>query len=153
MSGSPPGHRRIESEFEVDEYRPLNTWLANSLKNTAVENAMITQHTLFPYQFVQNSPRLNELGEAQMELLSVHYRENPGELSIRKGNASDSLYDSRIEMVRNFLGAAFVDMGRMTIEDAAPGGDGASSERVISILADKEDTSSSGSSDNLSTQL
>ena len=113
---------------------PLNVWLAESVTETAVNRAIIAQQTIYPYHSVPDAPGLNELGRHDLEVLSAHYAENPGRLNIRQGDAPPTLYQARAATVIETLAKAGVDIDRVTIADEFPGGDGMSSERVLTIL-------------------
>ena len=111
----------------------LNARIVESIRDTGINNAIITQHTLFPYHFILNGRELNELGNRDLDVLAVHYRNHPGELSVRRGSATAELYRSRLGLVRDALVKAGVDVDRITMADAMPGGRGMSSEQVIHI--------------------
>ena len=123
-----------EPPSNLDAYGNLNTWLVKTVQDDGVRNAIIAQHTLYPYHFVPHSEDLNSLGTIDLGVLAQHYRDYPGSLNIRRGNASDELYAVRIEAVREMLTLAGVDVERVGISDALPGGDGMPSERVLKIL-------------------
>jgi hypothetical protein len=54
----------------VNEGR-MNTALITSFNDTAMENAIITQRTLYPYHFMTDSDQLNELGNATFQSLQA----------------------------------------------------------------------------------
>ena len=114
--------------------RNLDVELVNSLNNMGVENAIITQHTLYPYHFTPNGENLNELGFRELSILARHFATNEGTLNVRRGGASPELYEARVVCVIEELKKAGVDTGRMKIADGMPGGDGMSSERVVTIV-------------------
>ena len=112
----------------------------------AVRNGVITNRTIFPYHFATGSADLNELGRRDLSILADHYRQYPGLLSVRRQDASEEVYQARTAAVTAFLGCKGVDMTRMQIEDAAPGGPGRSSEEVRALLAcDEEGSPDEGS--------
>ncbi len=112
----------------------LNAWLADSIHNAAMENAIIAQHTLFRYQFVRNAALLNELGKRDLDILAAHFKEHPGRLNIRRGDVAADLYEARVKRVVEVLTKAGVGADAIAIADALPGGDGMPSERVLTIL-------------------
>ena len=114
--------------------RQVNVELMNAFNDIAMRNAIIAQHTLYPYHFVNNSANLNELGQRDLDVLAAHFAENPGQLNIRAGGVDAGLYSSRIDTVRDRLAAGGIDMGCVSISDGMPGGDGMISERVLLIL-------------------
>jgi hypothetical protein len=112
--------------------------LVNTYNDMALQNAIITQHTLYPYQFVDNSASLNELGERDLAILSKHFVNNPGSLNIRKDGTPDELYRNRVDLVVKKLQGAGVDTAKLTVEDSMPGGSGVTSERLIKIQEKSE---------------
>lgn len=114
--------------------RMINTKLVNSFGDIAIENAIISQHTMFPYHFVQNGPELNELGRRDLSILAQHFMEHPGRLNIRKDSVPAALYEARVSFVLEMLKETGIDTERMNISDGMPGGSGIASERVVVIL-------------------
>ncbi|MHC4271590.1 MAG: hypothetical protein ACYST2_04680, partial [Planctomycetota bacterium] len=55
------------------EMRLINTKLVTTYNDMAIENAIITQHTLYPYHFVQNGQELNELGFRDFGVLAGYF--------------------------------------------------------------------------------
>jgi hypothetical protein len=119
----------------VRDRSSVNAWLMSTVRNSAIENAIIAQHTLYPYHFVANSDMLNNLGESDLGVLATHYRLHPGKLNIRRGETPEDLYKARVKLVVEKLAEEGVDTDRVTVEDALPGGDGISSERALLILS------------------
>ena len=118
------------AEPRFEQRASLNAWLADSLHDAAMENAIIAQHTLFRYQFVSNAAVLNELGERDLNILAAHFKEHPGRLNIRRGDVAADLYQARIKGVVELLAKAGVDRGtRLRRTDPAPQGRGLISRR------------------------
>jgi hypothetical protein len=141
---------------------PAHAWMINSYLDDSTSQAVITQHTLLPYHFVDDSARLNELGQHDLEVLAQHFQDSPGTLNVRQGDASQELYLARVATVRDALAQAGVPTARMVLTDGLPGGEGVTCERVLEILAqEKQDnaaasgsgTSSSSSSTYTSTPI
>lgn len=128
---------QLEEQYADDENARLNAWLVNTYKDIGIENAILRQHTLYPYHFVANSGQLNELGKRDLLILAGHYAENPGELNINQGDVADPLYKQRVETCVELLVQAGVDASRVQVDDGLPGGEGMSSERVVRILTDE----------------
>jgi len=114
--------------------RAINTELVNSLYDIAMENAVISQHTLFPYHFIENASGLNELGQRDLTILARHFMENPGCLNVRRNDVPADLYEARVNLVSDKLKQAGVKTDRINISDGMPGGSGMASERVVIIL-------------------
>jgi hypothetical protein len=128
--------------------RLINSQLVMSYNDIAIQNAIVSQHTLFPYHFVTNGAELNELGRRDLAALTSHFIKYPGRLNIRRHNTNAELYEARINMVRERLMEAGIEMNRINISDDMPGGSGITSERVLVILEQSSkgvSTSKSGS--------
>jgi hypothetical protein len=111
-----------------------NEWLVRSYSDDAINNAVIAQHTLYPYHFHKNGAALNELGEYDLAVLVNHFKDHPGRLNVRQGDESTKLHAARINMVMAALRKGGVEASRIEFTDAIPGGDGMASERVVKIL-------------------
>jgi hypothetical protein len=123
-----------ETDPGLEQNRELNLWMVNALKSEAVENAVISQRTLYAYHFVDGSDQLNELGRSDLEILAGHYRKAPGALNIRRSGLGDEIYAARVEFVRSFLEDRGVELERMAFADGLPGGSGAPADRVARSL-------------------
>ncbi|MHC4700438.1 MAG: hypothetical protein ACYTFQ_07670, partial [Planctomycetota bacterium] len=114
--------------------RLMNSRLITSYNNIAIQNAIISEHTLFPYHFVNNGEELNELGERDLAVLTAHLARSGGHLNIRQLHTPADLYEARVNLVRGRLEEAGIDMARISTSDGMPGGSGMPSERVLVIL-------------------
>ncbi len=112
----------------------LDAELVNTLNNVGVENAIITQHTLYPYHFVTGGEQLNDLGQRDFAVLAKYFTEHPGVLNIGRGDTSAELYNARLAYVAGRLKEAGVEKNRVTVTDDMPGGPGMPSGRVVTIL-------------------
>jgi hypothetical protein len=119
---------------QPEERRQENIWLRKSISDTAMNQAIIAQYTLFPYHFISNSPMLNGLGRHDLDVLASHFSRHLGDLNVRQGDVATALYEARVATVIDALADAGVERDRINIGDALPGGDGMTSERVLSIL-------------------
>ena len=127
------------SEMKQNQNRHLiNSGLINTYKDTSVHNAIISQHTLYPYHFVNNAAELNELGLRDIAVLSAHFARNPGQLNIRHDNVSTDLYVDRINFVLDKLKEAGINTKQIDITDGMPGGSGMTSDAVIVVLEDEK---------------
>lgn len=128
-----------EENMQTNQNRHLiNSQLIYSYNNIAMENAIISQHTLFPYHFVKNSAELNELGQRDLAVLTGHFIKHSGHLNIRQHNIPEDLYEARVNLVHDILQEAGIDVERMSISDSMPGGSNMASERVLVILEKAE---------------
>jgi hypothetical protein len=123
----------------------INSQLIRSYNDIAIQNAIVSQHTLFPYHFITNGAELNELGLRDLAALTSHFIKYPGHLNIRRGKITADLYEARINMVYEKLLEAGIDKKRISISDAMPGGSGITSERMLIILSQKSRGVSTGS--------
>lgn len=114
----------------------INAELMNSFNDIAMQNAIISQHTLYPYHFVNNSAKLNELGQRDLDVLTKHFMENPGQLNIRRHDISSDLYDARVNLVLDQLKEAGIATENISVSDGMPGGPGMPTERILIILED-----------------
>ncbi|MBA7588160.1 hypothetical protein ES708_30210 [subsurface metagenome] len=124
-------------EKELDKSL-INAELVNALNDTAMRNAIISQHTVFPYHFLKNSDKLNELGERDLAVLAGHFKDNPGQLNVCRNNTTENLYQARVDFVLNRLQETGVAVDRISVSDGMPGGPGMPSERVLSIMESKD---------------
>lgn len=121
----------------------INNQIIKTYNDMALENAIISQHTLYPYHFVQNGAELNELGKRDLVVLIKHFIKDAGHLNIRKNDISEELYGSRVESVYKRLQDAGLNMDRINISDDMPGGTGIASESILVILAEEDELTSS----------
>ena len=112
----------------------VDTWAVTAANDQAVRDAIIRQSTMYPYQFITNDARLNDLGTSDLAALRAHFRSYPGRLSIRRGDEPEALYNARVAEVLSALTAGGVDMDRITVVDLPADGDGMSSDDVIVIM-------------------
>lgn len=124
-----------------------NAWMVRHIRESAVNRAIVMQHTIYPYHFESQGAALNALGVRDLEVLAGHYKEDPGQLNIPQGDVSDRLYSARVASVVTALAKDGVQKDRITISSTAlPGGTGMSSERVLLIYR-TEAADQSGPSD------
>jgi hypothetical protein len=130
-----------------DAHRPINEALVRGYQLEQADNAIITQHTLYPYHFVAHSVELNDLGNREVHVLAKHYRNNPGPVNLNRSDESDGLYEGRIKTVLDTMAKYGVESGRITVKEGLPGGDGLSSNQVVLVVERmrKADNSRSGS--------
>jgi hypothetical protein len=126
--------------------RRFDMELVNTLNNVGVEQAILAQHTLYPYHFVVDGEELNELGRRDLAVLARHFRQRAGTLNIRPGEVPAQLYEARVVHVAEGLRQAGVEADRVNIADGMAGGDGMSSERAVIILAKTIDGAARGGS-------
>jgi hypothetical protein len=132
------------------ESRDFDAGLAEAIRDSAIKNGIIAQHTLYPYHFVADSAKLNELGVREVTVLAEHYREAEAQgatLNVRRSGASDALYGARVKAVADQLAKAGVTSAMVSIGDVPAGGDGMHAERVMTALQrDRAGQSYEGSS-------
>lgn len=118
---------------ESPQRADFDSALVNAYTDSGIHNAIIAQHTFFPYHFFANSERLNELGQRDLDVLAAHYREYPGPVNVRRGDAPPALYDARVREVSRLLVKGGVPQDRLTVTDALPGGSGMASEQIVLV--------------------
>ena len=117
----------------VDESE-VNRKIVDTYSDLAIQNAIIAQHTLYPYHFVNNGAQLNGLGERDLSVLVQHFQDNPGQLILQQGGTESLLYQSRAQTVYEKLLAGGIPDGKIQINDGMPGCDGIASNSIIEIL-------------------
>jgi hypothetical protein len=121
----------------------IDTALVNTYADASVDNAILVQHTLYPYHFMMNAAKLNELGQHDLGVLAAYYKDHPGPISVRQGDVAVALYQQRVAEVRRRLVEGGVAEGRISIADAPPGGDGMPSQQLFQILTPKDKAATS----------
>ncbi len=111
----------------------MNAGLITAYNDTAMENAIIAQHTLYPYHFITNGTQLNELGRRDLSILAKYFKDNPGELNVSRDDVSDALYQERLTYVANQLKEDGIDLSKLTISDGMPGGGHMAASDVLQI--------------------
>jgi len=111
----------------------INTSQVNMFNDIAMENAIVTQRTLYPYHFINGSEKLNELGNRDVSILIGHLKEYPGQLNLRQGETPISIYQARVAYVSQQLQDAGIDMEKVSIVDDMAGGSGMSTDDVVEI--------------------
>ena len=135
-----------ESTQTNQDSQRINRALIDTYNDMAIQNAIVSEHTLFPYHFVKNGAELNELGERDLDILAKRFVEHTGQLNIRRGDTPADLYVARTNVVIDRLQKAGVDTERMSISDGMPGGSGMASERILTILESTDDGASASTS-------
>lgn len=101
---------------------------------------MVRQRTLFEADFQIDSATLSPLGRKDVTILAQAVREDGGSISVRKGSASQELYDARIAEVRARLVAAGIQLERIVIVDRPAGGTGEATAEALVIRRDVRNT-------------
>ena len=125
----------------------VNRKIIDTYSDLAIQNAIIAQHTLYPYHFVNNSPMLNGLGERDLSVLIQHFQDNPGQLILQQGNTESLLYQSRAQTVYEKLLQGGIPDEKIRIVDGMPGGNGMASNSMIEILETEKTSDMAKSSD------
>ncbi len=128
-----------------DVGQPVNRALVSHYNDAAVENAIVSQATVYPYFFVKDSAELNELGAYHLDVLAEHYREHPGTLHVWADDTDSQLYAERMKVVRSTLQESGVEMAAMKIDDGLPEGRGATTDEALKAASDDKSKSGTGS--------
>lgn len=134
-------HCNAQTQPVTYEPQTVDPWLVEASSQLSVEKAVVRQHTLFPYQFVEYGAALNELGRRDLDILIRHYKQYPGPLNIRQGEAPDQLYQARVATVRDAMQCAGVNVQQVNVADGPVGGDGLAGDHVLVILKTPHETS------------
>lgn len=126
-------------DAQQEDRAQQNAWMVTSISDTAINRAIVSQHTLYSYHFEANAAALNELGHHDLDILAEHFRDFPGRLNIRQGDSDTALYDARVAKVVTALQMAGVRTDRVTVADELPGGSGMGSEQVLLVLTQRDD--------------
>ena len=117
----------------------LDRQIVQSVSNCEERNAVLAQHTLYPYHFEINCPTLNELGQRDLAILAEAYLVCPGPLNVRRGQTEDALYRGRVDTVVAALQAKGVEVAKVRVSDGLPGGDGISSPDAANAMRRRVD--------------
>lgn len=134
-----------------DDRGMYNTWTIQTVNDGAVRNAIIAQHTLYPYHFNEYGSDLNELGQRDVQVLAAHYKRYAGPVNVRRGPEADGVYQARVKTVVDALKAGGVSEGSIKVADGMAGGEGMGADRVIKILEADQKRTESGASTNTPT--
>lgn len=121
-----------------------NRKLVDAYSDMAIQNAIITQHTLYPYHFVNNSADLNGVGRRDLAVLIQHFQQNPGQINLQRGSVEEPLYLARKQTVYKSLVDGGIPQDKIQIAEGMPGGDGMPSNSVIEILENAKESPDSG---------
>ncbi|MEX0655100.1 MAG: hypothetical protein WD534_03965 [Phycisphaeraceae bacterium] len=121
-----------------DRYGAANETMMRMTFDQQVQNAIVTERTVYPHHFAADSPRLNALGQRQVAVLAAAFRDRPAEglsrMNLSRGEAPDALYRARVQQVHAALAQHGVEPGRIEIVDEVPGGSGIEAERAADAL-------------------
>ena len=134
------GCQEQQADTNTLDESQVNRKIVDTYSDLMIQNAVIAQHTLYPYHFVNNSAMLNNLGERDLAVLIQHFQENPGQIAVQQGKTDKLLYQSRAQTVYEKLLAGGVPDSKIKIVSEMPGGDGIQSNAVIEILATEKTT-------------
>jgi hypothetical protein len=127
-------------------HRSMNEALVQTYSLRHQDDAIIRQHTIYPYHFINNSATLNAVGRREVYVLAHHFRSYPGPLNVNQGDALTPLYQARVKTVVDSMVAAGVPSDRVVVKDELPGGDGLPSDQVVIVLQRMTDTKLTGAS-------
>jgi hypothetical protein len=107
----------------------------DTTRDTGIRDAILAEHTIYPYHFEEGTALLNSLGERDLAVLADSFRQNnSGVISIRQGDASDELYAQRTQTIKTALTRLGVVADNVKIGDAPAGGETAEGNDVAQIL-------------------
>jgi hypothetical protein len=119
------------NSFVVDDERAMHEAMVNNMWAEHADAAVSSATVLYPYHFENASNELNELGHAEVAVLTNSYDGRKLTVHLARGGASDELYQDRVNAVRQ----AFIDAGAngnmIAFDDKLSGGNGMSTDRVL----------------------
>jgi len=77
----------------------VHAWMVESYNTDAVTQAVVAQHTLYPYDFIDDAAVLNDLGQQHLDILARHFHDYPGTLNLRQDDTPHPLYLQRVAAV------------------------------------------------------
>ena len=134
------GCQEEQADQNTVDTSEVNRKIVDTYSDLAIQNAIIAQHTLYPYHFVNNSAQLNGLGERDLTVLIQHFQKNPGQLILQQGGTESLLYQSRAQTVYEKLLAGGIPDEKIRIADGMPGGNGMASNAMIEIFETERTT-------------
>ena len=118
-------------EWNDQARRDTNAWMIRTYQGQQVENAITRQHTIWAHHFVQGTTSLTPRAERDLGILRDHYlRHDGGVLTVRRGDASDELFEARLAVLDSWLSDEGVRMASVTVEHDLYTGDGKRSTRA-----------------------
>ena len=134
------GCQEEQADTNTVDTDAVNKKIVDTYSDLAIQNAIIAQHTLYPYHFVNNGAQLNGLGERDLSVLVQHFQNNPGQLILQQGGTESLLYQSRAQTVYEKLLQGGIPDEKIRIADGMPGGNGMASNAIIEILETERTT-------------
>jgi len=110
--------------------------IVDSINDSGIRTAIIAQHTLYAYHFLEGGAELNDLGKRDLAVLMTHFKaRGGGTLSIRRGDTPDTLYVERVSGVKDLLKSGGIDLATVQIADASPGGLGMTGNNAVRAMS------------------
>lgn len=123
----------------VDENaRLMDQVMVDVNRTQPIDQAVIVQHTLYPYHFFEGKDVLNDVGCRDLRLIADYYRESGVPLNVQRGGVSQELYDARVRSVAKFIADCGIADNRIQIVEGRPGGAGMASMWVVKIMSKQE---------------
>jgi len=113
----------------------INKWTVDTSFEHQVRNGAARGRTIYPHHFVIGDAALTLVGQRHFNALLPRSDVDQARISVPRGDASDALYQARLDGLRRRFIEAGYDEQRFALVDALPGGDGISSDRVILLAA------------------
>ncbi len=123
---------KTQALTQQNEVSDIN--IVDAVRDSGVKAAIISQHTIFPYHFVQDQEALNELGQRDLAVLAARLRSHAGDLNIPRDGTAAALYDARVQWVMDSLHTQGVSADHVHIIDGIGGTASAPSEDVVREL-------------------
>ena len=112
-----------------------NASISDAVFNQQTANGAIMGRSVYPYHFHTDGATLNTLGTERVAMLAAEYQrygeERPLRLNVVRSDASEALYEARLNTLRATLEFEGLPSDRVTFVDETPGGRGMSTEQVL----------------------
>lgn len=113
----------------AEKHSQMNQWMVDTYHKDMSHAAVVSQRTVFPHHFVDQTDKLNARGERNLRILVTHFKQHPGTLNVRQADTPQALYEARLAAVRQFLASHEIPPDAVTLADGFSGGDGITSEQ------------------------
>jgi len=99
-----------------------------------VDNAMISDMTVWDYHFVPHTSELSGSGAERLERMAVYLDTYGGTVRYDTLIKDEALINERIAHVREFLKVAGADLGRVEVEAKLPGGQMFNGKEAVKVV-------------------
>lgn len=125
------GSSTAHMDWDDDDRKDTNAWLVRTYNGQQVENAITRQHTIWSHHFIEGTTALTPRAVRDLGILRDHYtRHGGGVLTVRRGEADETLYERRVAVLNDWLTEAGVGMDTVDVQHDLYTGAGKRSTRA-----------------------